>query len=182
MSLDTLQDYELEQLAEGLKLFAEPVLAPYRTQVVEEVARRRERRTLGGMGRMWTPPQTDGESIVGYPELDQQVAQLHELLQAATPVSVRISGDHGTGKSVLVDRLFARLQAEGWLLFEASAAEVLAGQKYIGELEERVREMLVALVRTARTRAAFSTCCCPRWNAANCGWSANCRQRSWRNC
>ena len=69
------------------------------------------------------------------------------MLQATPAVSVLVAGDHGTGKSVLVDRLFARLHGEGWLLFEASAAEVLAGQSYIGELEERMRELLVALDR-----------------------------------
>lgn len=147
MTLDTLQEYELEQLAEGLKSFAEPVLAPYLAQVTDEVARRRERRTLGGVGRLWTPPQSTNGGIVDHPELDRQIAQLHEMLQATPPVSVLISGEQGVGKSVLVDRLFARLQGEGWLLFEASAAEVLAGQKYIGELEERVREMLTALDR-----------------------------------
>ncbi|NOT86607.1 MAG: AAA domain-containing protein [Lysobacter sp.] len=147
MTLDTLQEYELEQLAEGLKSFAEPVLAPYLAQVTDEVARRRERRTLGGVGRLWTPPQNTSGGIVDHPELDRQIAQLYELLQATPPVSVLISGEQGVGKSVLVDRLFARLQTEGWLLFEASAAEVLAGQKYIGELEERVREMLTALDR-----------------------------------
>lgn len=147
MALDTLQEYELEQLGEGLKSFAEPVLAPYLAQVTDEVARRRERRTLGGVGRLWTPPQNTTSGIVDHPELDRQIAQLHEMLQATPPVSVLISGEQGVGKSVLVDRLFARLQSEGWLLFEASAAEVLAGQKYIGELEERVREMLAALDR-----------------------------------
>jgi ATP-dependent Clp protease ATP-binding subunit ClpC len=60
---------------------------------------------------------------------------------------VLVCGEHGTGKTVVVDRLFAKLHAEGWLLFEASAAEVLAGQSYIGELEERMREMLAALDR-----------------------------------
>lgn len=149
MPLDTLQDYELEQLAEGLKSFQEPVLAPFRDQVAAETARRRERRTLGGVGRLWAPTQAEGgdAGIVDHPELDLQVAQVYDMLQATPPVSVLISGEPGTGKSVLVDRLFARLHGEGWLLFEASAAEVLAGQKYIGELEERVRDLLAALDR-----------------------------------
>ncbi|MBO7942968.1 hypothetical protein JTP77_044735, partial [Streptomyces sp. S9] len=49
--------------------------------------------------------------------------------------------------SVLIDLLCQRLQAQGWLVFEASAAEILSGQSYIGELEERVREMLSVLHR-----------------------------------
>ena len=150
MALETLQDYELEQLAEGLKSFQEPVLAPFRAQAAAETARRREQRTLGGVGRLWAPTPVDGSggaAIVDHPALDLQVAQVYDMLQATPPVSVLITGEQGTGKSVLVDRLFARLHAEGWLLFEASAADVLAGQKYIGELEERVRDMLAALDR-----------------------------------
>ncbi len=174
MSLQHLRDYELEQLREGLQSFAMPVLAPFLAQAKAESARRREQRTLGGVGRLWAPKRDDrgdtadrahGEAeaaaslahadavdrvvdrIVDHPELDLQVAKLYDMLHGASSVSVLVCGEHGTGKTVLVDRLFAKLHAEGWLLFEASAAEVLAGQSYIGELEERMREMLAALDR-----------------------------------
>jgi ATP-dependent Clp protease ATP-binding subunit ClpC len=151
MNLEGVRDYELEPLVEGLKSFAMPVLAPFLAQAKEEMARRNEQRTLGGVGRIWATQRGGEEAaiqrIVNYPELDLQVAKVYEMLQATPAVSVLVAGDHGTGKSVLVDRLFDRLHAEGWLLFEASAAEVLAGQSYIGELEERMREMLAALDR-----------------------------------
>lgn len=150
MVLDGLKEYELEQLVEGLKSFRAPVLEPYLAQAKAEQARQREQRTLGGVGRLWTPAidrASGAPSIVDHPELDLQVAKLHGMLHATPAVSVLVAGDHGTGKTVLVDRLFARLHAEGWLLFDASAADVLAGQKYIGELEERMRELLQALDR-----------------------------------
>lgn len=150
MTLDTLKEWELEQLADGLQSFRSPVLEPFVAQTRAEIALRRERRTLGGVGRLWAPPVDTGAGapgIVDHPELDLQIGKLHAMLQATPAVSVLVAGDHGTGKTVLVDRLFARLHDEGWLLFEASAAEVLAGQSYIGELEERMRELLVALDR-----------------------------------
>ncbi|MGN6152612.1 MAG: AAA family ATPase [Lysobacteraceae bacterium] len=148
MAVDTLDDHELQQLAEGLKVLQAPVLAPYLAQVEAEAARRNERRTLGGIGRIWTPaPADDGFGIVDHPVLERQLDRLHDLLLATPPVSVLVAGESGSGKTVLVDRLFARLRDDGWLLFEASAAEVLAGQKYIGELEERMRDLLVALDR-----------------------------------
>lgn len=143
-----LDDRELEQLSEGLKSLQAPVLAPYLAQVEAEAARRNEHRTLGGVGRLWTPAAGDAASdIVDYPVLAREVERLHELLHATPAASVLAVGDGGTGKTTLVDRLFARLQDEGWLLFEASAADVLAGQKYIGQLEERMRELLAALDR-----------------------------------
>ncbi len=148
MALEGLREYELEQLVEGLQSFAMPVLEPFLAQAKAETARRREQRTLGGVGRRWAPLDAGAASrIVDHPELDLQVAKVYDMLQATPAASVLICGDHGTGKTVLVDRLFARLHAEGWLLFEASAAEVLAGQSYIGELEERIRELLAILDR-----------------------------------
>lgn len=148
MAVDTLDDHDLGQLAEGLKAMQSPVLAPYLAQVEAEAARRNEHRALGGVGRIWVPVATDDAfGIVDHPALERQVDRLHDLLHATPPVSVLVAGDAGTGKTVLVDRLFARLRDDGWLLFEASAAEVLAGQKYIGELEERMRELLSALDR-----------------------------------
>ncbi len=148
MALAALDERELELLAEGLKSLQAPVLAPYLAQVEAEAARRNEHRTLGGVGRLWSPAAGDAASaIVDHPALAREVERLHDLLHATPAVSVLVSGDGGTGKTTLVDRLFARLHDEGWLLFEASAADVLAGQKYIGELEERVRELLKALDR-----------------------------------
>jgi ATP-dependent Clp protease ATP-binding subunit ClpC len=148
LTLDGLEDHEIAQLIEGLQSLQSPLLAPYVAQALAEQARRRERQTLGGVGRLWAPvPGGEREGIVVHAELDEQVERLHGMLQATPPVSILISGESGTGKSVLVERLFERLHAEGWLLFEASAAEVLSGQKYIGELEERVRELLATLDR-----------------------------------
>ncbi len=148
MPLDTLKDYELDQLHDGLKALQVPMLAPYIAQVQAEQAKRREQRTLGGVGRLWSSNGDDARGdIVDHPELDAQVARLHEMLHATPAVSILVSGEHGSGKTTLVDRLLARLHGEGWLLFDASAAEVLSGQKYIGELEERIGEMLAALNR-----------------------------------
>lgn len=148
MPLDALKEYELEQLHDGLKALQVPMLAPYIAQVQAEQAKRREQRTLGGVGRLWTPAGDETRAgIVDHPELDTQVARLHEMLHATPAVSILVSGEHGSGKTTLVDRLLARLHGEGWLLFDASAAEVLSGQKYIGELEERIGEMLAALNR-----------------------------------
>ena len=148
MPMDTLKEYELDQLHEGLKSLQAPMLAPYIAQVEAEQAKRREQRTLGGVGRLWTPAGDDTRGgIVDHPELDAQVARLHDMLHTTPAVSILVSGEHGSGKTTLVDRLLARLHGEGWLLFDASAAEVLSGQKYIGELEERIGEMLAALNR-----------------------------------
>lgn len=155
MTFDDLNDDAIQDIEALLKQFQEPVLAPYLMQIGDESRRRREKQTLGGIGRVWSPP---GESvgsesgaatnlIVDHQDLLRDLERLHEVLNAPRPKSILVCGEHGSGKTTLVDRLFARLHAEGWLLFEASAAEVLAGQTYSGELEARIRDLLAALDR-----------------------------------
>lgn len=146
MAFDELSDDAIQDIEALLKQFQEPVLAPYLAQTSDEARRRREKQTLGGIGRVWSPPSADN-AIVDHPDLLRDLAHLYELLNAPRPKSILLCGEHGSGKTTLVDRLLARLHADNWLLFEASAAEVLAGQTYSGELEARIRDLLAALDR-----------------------------------
>jgi ATP-dependent Clp protease ATP-binding subunit ClpC len=56
--------------------------------------------------------------------------------------SVLVAGRPGTGRATLVRELVRRLRARGFLVIEASASELLAGQSMIGQLEGRVRTVL----------------------------------------
>ncbi len=144
MALEDLDDYALEGLGEGLKAFALPVLAPWLAECHAESARRREQRTLGVIGRLW---RVDDGGFIPHPQADRHLERMLSILNGERPRSILVSGAHGSGKSALVQRLLFTLHHEGWLLFEASAAEVLAGQMYIGQLEERLRELLSVLKR-----------------------------------
>jgi ATP-dependent Clp protease ATP-binding subunit ClpC len=57
------------------------------------------------------------------------------------PQSFLIVGKSGTGKTALFRLLAGELMDKGWTIFEASAADVLSGQVYVGELEARVKQM-----------------------------------------
>ncbi|MBN7136262.1 hypothetical protein A7A76_01890 [Lysobacter enzymogenes] len=144
-ALDELDENNAKQLSETLKRFDSPLLQPLLDEVERAAGARRENRVLGAFGRV-NPAPKPAQRIV-HEALRQQLDQLEELLTGADAASVLVSGEHGVGKSVLIDLLCQRLQAQGWLVFEASAAEILSGQSYIGELEERVREMLSVLHR-----------------------------------
>ena len=135
----------VQKLRDALNHFPSAALGSLAGQVDETLARRREQRILGGFGRVMNGP---GEHrYFGHAESETQLELLFEQLTGATPKSVLVAGEPGVGKSALLDRLADRLVEAGWLVFEASAAEVLAGQTYIGELEQRVREMLTVLNR-----------------------------------
>jgi ATP-dependent Clp protease ATP-binding subunit ClpC len=58
------------------------------------------------------------------------------------PRSTLVVGDHGVGKSAVIRHAVRELQAEGWLIFEAGGSDVLAGQRYIGDFEGRVHEIV----------------------------------------
>ncbi|WP_202840227.1 AAA family ATPase [Luteimonas saliphila] len=135
----------LEEIRATLERFREPVLQPSIDAIAAALAGLRERRVLGGIGRLGA--RAASAPRFGHDALHDAIDELHERLAEPAPRPQLLVGEPGTGKSALLDLLCARLQDEGWLVFEASAADVLAGQKYIGELEGRLREMLGALQR-----------------------------------
>ncbi|MEH6421228.1 AAA family ATPase [Pseudomonas sp. CGJS7] len=144
-TLEEMEESNAAQLRETLKRFASPLLEPLLEQVERAANARREGRVLGAFGRVNAAPKP--QLRIAHEAQTRQLERLHELFGGDNAASVLVSGEHGVGKTVLIDLFCERLQAEGWLVFEASAAEILSGQVYIGELEARVREMLSVLDR-----------------------------------
>ncbi len=145
---DLAQDLDEPPLAESiavLQRFRDPVLQPTLDALQRALASKREQRVLGAIGRVGL--RSTGAPRFEHDTLRSQIDELHGVLTGATPKPVLLVGESGVGKSALFDLLAKRLSDDGWLLFEASAADILAGQKYIGELEERVRDMRDALRR-----------------------------------
>ncbi|HEX8458211.1 MAG TPA: AAA family ATPase [Pyrinomonadaceae bacterium] len=82
------------------------------------------------------------EGIVLLAEVRERVLALETALRKEPPRSVLLVGDSGVGKTALVRVLARRLQRERWIILEASAADVMAGQQYIGQLEGRVQTLV----------------------------------------
>ncbi len=102
--------------------------------------------TLNSIGRTWVS--TDANAyIVEHDLQNKYLDKLERTLTSSPPRSVLLIGELGVGKTTLVQALSVRLQSHGWTIFEASAADVLAGQVYIGELEGRVKDLLQELDR-----------------------------------
>ncbi|HVF42903.1 MAG TPA: AAA family ATPase, partial [Pyrinomonadaceae bacterium] len=95
-------------------------------------------------GRVWEPGargETDNEVFV-LDSVAARVAELESAIKREPARSVLIVGESGTGKTALVRALAERLRAEQWVVFEAGAGEVMAGQTYIGQIEERVQSIV----------------------------------------
>ncbi len=93
-------------------------------------------------GRVWEPGgTTDGEVFV-LDSVAARIAELEAAIKREPARSVLLVGESGTGKTALVRALAGRLRAEQWIVFEAGAGEVIAGQTYIGQIEERVQSIV----------------------------------------
>ncbi|HLL17017.1 MAG TPA: AAA family ATPase [Pyrinomonadaceae bacterium] len=104
---------------------------------------------LRSFGRVWTLDAADNAGDAGAPEgvvmleeVRERVLEMETAIRKEPPRSVLLVGDSGVGKTTLVRVLARHLQRERWLILEASAADVLAGQQYIGQLEGRVQTLV----------------------------------------
>ncbi len=75
--------------------------------------------------------------------LEREVEALARAIASDKPVLV--VGKRGSGRISRLRAAGARLAREGWMTFEAGAAEVNAGMSYVGELDGRVRYLVGAL-------------------------------------
>src|SRR5688500_2697158 len=98
---------------------------------------------LRSFGRVWfTEDDPIGEQayVIAEPRLEASGA-IEKAVFEPPARSVVVVGEEGVGKSVAIRKAARRLHVRGWTVFEATAAEAISGQKYIGEIEERVQQL-----------------------------------------
>ena len=100
-----------------------------------------DRGFLASFGRFWGDKKED--------ELLIELDEWHEALDAAqaaaqlTPVrSLLVSGEPRVGKTAFLLLLARRLQRQGWTIFEAGGADLMAGQQWFGQLEGRIQRTI----------------------------------------
>lgn len=100
---------------------------------------------LDRVGRVWRSD--DGESSAKQlsERLERVVGEVELSLRGDSARSVALIGEPGVGKTTLLRGLARRLQADGWTIFEAGSVNLIAGQTYIGQLEERLQSLLKVL-------------------------------------
>jgi ATP-dependent Clp protease ATP-binding subunit ClpC len=103
---------------------------------------RGRREFFRSFGRIWEPTAAAAPVLTSVGTRSAVLAALEAALQGSSPRSVLLVGEHGVGKSAVLREALRRLHEDGWLVFEAGAAEVNAGQSFVGQLEGRVREIV----------------------------------------
>jgi ATP-dependent Clp protease ATP-binding subunit ClpC len=104
---------------------------------------------LETVGRLWT---TDGASprVLDNEHQADIVARLEGSLDRDPPRSNLLVGESGVGKTSVVRALAERVRDRGWIVFAAGHGDLLAGQSYIGQLEERLRLLVDQLASPHR--------------------------------
>ncbi|MFH1844916.1 MAG: AAA family ATPase [bacterium] len=147
---DRLLEVDEEQrasLRRYLKQLRLQELNPLRRELVRPVKEENNLEYFQQLGVLWqNGPPAHLPPCLDHPVLTKHVASLKAALCRKSPRSVLLVGEHGVGKSAIVQALGREIGKEGWLIFEAKGAELIAGKKYIGEFEEQ----LVELVRNLR--------------------------------
>jgi len=97
---------------------------------------------LRGFGRVLTRNEVDTSDVIEGDSLLARVDEAEKVLKKSPPRPVLLVGEPGAGKNTTVKVLARRLLDEGWTLFEAGGLEIQAGQMYVGQLEQRVQNLL----------------------------------------
>lgn len=102
--------------------------------------------TLRSIGRVWeesSHESTKSEyTAIEHQGLTAHVVAIEEALGHIPARSVVVVGEAGTGKTSLLRIVGRRLHSAGWVVFEAGGRDLVAGQIYIGQLEQRIGELI----------------------------------------
>lgn len=93
------------------------------------------------IGRLWRDDPA-APALIKTELLTAAALSVIEAMRKPAPGSLLIVGEPGVGKTSLFRLIGTLLISEGWTVFEASASDVLAGQVYVGELEQRMQRLL----------------------------------------
>ncbi len=104
---------------------------------------------LQTLGRSWEA-QSESERPIEPAAWTDALADAVKALERKPIRSLLLSGEPLVGKTAFLHLLAERLRPAGWRVFEASAAELQAGQMYIGQLEGRVRQALEELAASKK--------------------------------
>ena len=100
--------------------------------------------TLASMGRFWQINEETSQ-LVKPNGWSDALAQAERIALRNPAPLLLVSGEAMTGKTAFLKLLGARVSEKGWKVFQASGADLQAGQMYIGQLEGRIRDALAEL-------------------------------------
>ncbi len=128
--------------AEHLPASQTPDLSPYAVGDAD---------ILETTGRVWVKNDAKrAKSLLVHEDAETTVAEIKALLVARQPQSVLLTGESGVGKTTIQRLLARQLFEEKWTIFVAGHSDLLAGQTFIGQLEQRLKQLIEKLRSTKK--------------------------------
>lgn len=136
----------LNKIAHLIKILGHAGLKPLEDEIQQRLQTLVDRKFLNSVGRLWEPLRPDPWLQVNS-AMALILARMEQSLTGTPARSLILTGEAGVGKTTHVRALAQRLAEKGLVIFEASATDIMAGQTYIGELENRLRKITENLDR-----------------------------------
>lgn len=102
-----------------------------------------DRAFLSSFGRFWTSAPSD--TLIEPDLWLDALSETEANLVGEHPRSLMASGETRVGKTSFLRLLSRRAEAHGWTVFEASGADLMAGQQWFGQLEGRIQRAIEEL-------------------------------------
>ena len=137
---------------ETIKAVLARINHPLAGQLIESLEKARltniDRDFLTSFGRFWRLSAGD---VLIEPEFWTEALDESETnVLGPHPRALLASGDSRVGKTSLLKLLGRRLEKHGWTVFEASGADLMAGQQWFGQLEARIQRAIEELAASKK--------------------------------
>ena len=96
-------------------------------------------------------PESLVKSVVRHPGLEELVEATLPHIGLSPAKSIIVTGRSGVGKTVFVHMLAEAYAAKKGTVWRATPSELMAGQSYIGQIEQRLKDVLKDIKRKQRT-------------------------------
>jgi len=133
-------DNTLEEYTDFLRPMPHPLIDAFLAELGKVERRRRGEREVARVGRLLGGE--DELPVAQTRTTRQAVAMLVQSLQRPGRQSFVMVGPDGAGKTTLARAALRELAQQGWRVIEAAPSQMMAGQKFIGEIEERVQNFV----------------------------------------
>jgi ATP-dependent Clp protease ATP-binding subunit ClpC len=147
-TLDATSGWDPDDIATVLKGVDHPAASALLARLQHWRRHRLDREFLQSCGRLWEERENDAP--IAFDALREPLADARTCIQRARPRSLLIVAEPRAGKTSFLRLLATILAPDGWSVFEAGAAELMAGQKYFGELEAHLKRLTAELAPEKR--------------------------------
>jgi ATP-dependent Clp protease ATP-binding subunit ClpC len=138
--------------AAAIKAFLERITHPMAAALAQRLQALQQetidRAFLTSFGRFWTAGKE--LDVLIEPEAWADALASADASSGEAVRSLLVSGDPRVGKTSFLRLLARRLEPDGWSVFEAGGADLMAGQQWFGQLEGRIQRTVEELAASKK--------------------------------